>query len=194
MITRITSNLVSILTYTGLIVCLSYLPCDIVTLMTLLSLIISDSKNSFSDICLRELRITKITKREYFKSHLDMFSMRDSVDKISNTPCNKRDSITFNILMLHSFREVKPGFHMIVTIVATATIVQKFDWTIATILMIHGFHMIVAIAAVFMVERIRADDGYSVFTSVVTDSISPKSESIRSPFKIACYLFVLYEN
>ena len=53
---------------------------------------------------------------------------------------------------------------------------------------------IVAIAAVFMAECIKADDGYSVFTSVVTDSISPNSESIRSPFKIACYLFVLYEN
>ena len=53
---------------------------------------------------------------------------------------------------------------------------------------------IVAIAAVFMVECIKPDDGYSVFTSVVTDGISPNSESIRSPFKIACYLFVLYEN
>ena len=86
---------------------------------------------------------------------------------------------------------------MIVTIVAIATIVQKFDWTIATILTIHGFHMIVAIvaiAAVFMVECIKADDGYSGFTSVVTDSFSPNSESIRSPFKIACYLSVLYEN
>ena len=29
---------------------------------------------------------------------------------------------------------------------------------------------IVAIAAVFMVECIKADDGYSVFTSFVTDS------------------------
>ena len=48
--------------------------------------------------------------------------------------------------------------------------------------------------AVFMVECIKADDGYSVFTSVVTDSISPNSESIGSPFKIACHLFVLYEN
>ena len=47
---------------------------------------------------------------------------------------------------------------------------------------------IVAIAAVFVAEGIKADDGYSVFTSVVTDSISPNSESIRSPFKIACYL------
>ena len=54
--------------------------------------------------------------------------------------------------------------------------------------------MIVAIAAVFMVECIKADDEYSVFTSVVTDSISLNSESIRLPFKIACYLFVLYEN
>ena len=45
----------------------------------------------------------------------------------------------------------------------------------------------------FVVECIKADDGYSVFTSV-TDSISPNSESIRSPFKIACYLYVLYEN
>ena len=81
---------------------------------------------------------------------------------------------------------------MIVTIIAIATIVQKFDWTIATILTIHGFHMIVAIvaiAAVFMVEFIKTDDGYSVFTSVVTDSISLNSESIRSPFKIAFYLF-----
>ena len=91
---------------------------------------------------------------------------------------------------------LKPGFHMIVTIVAIATIVQKFDWTIATILTIltiltiHGFHMIVAIAAVFMVEYIKADDGCSVFTSVVTNSISLNSESTRSPFKIACYLFV----
>ena len=47
---------------------------------------------------------------------------------------------------------------MIVTIVVIATIVQKYDWTIATILTIHGFHMIVAIAAVFMVECIKADD------------------------------------
>ena len=54
--------------------------------------------------------------------------------------------------------------------------------------------VIVAIAAVFMVECIKADDGYSVLTSVVTDGISPNSESIRSPFKIACYLFVLHEN
>ena len=53
--------------------------------------------------------------------------------------------------------------------------------------------MIVAIAAVFMIECIKADDGYSVFTSVVTDSSSLNSESIRSPSKIA-YLFVLYEN
>ena len=83
---------------------------------------------------------------------------------------------------------------MIVTIVAIATIVEKFDWMTATILMIHGFHMIVAIAAVFMVECIKADNGYSVFTSVVTDSISPNSKSIRSPFKIACYFFVLYET
>ena len=45
-----------------------------------------------------------------------------------------------------------------------------------------------------MVECIKADDGCSVFTSVVTDSISPNSESIRSPYKIACYLFVLYED
>ena len=75
------------------------------------------------------------------------------------------------------------------------SIVQKCDWTIATILTIHGFCMIVAvvaIAAVFMVECIKADGGYSVFTSVVTDSISPNYESVRSPFK--CYLFVLYEN
>ena len=90
---------------------------------------------------------------------------------------------------------VKPGFHMIVTIVAIATIVQiLFDWTIATILTIHGFHMIVAIATVFMPECTKADDGHSVSTSAVTDSISLNSESIRSPFKIACYLFVLYEN
>ena len=54
--------------------------------------------------------------------------------------------------------------------------------------------MIVAIAAVFMVECINTDDGYSVFTFVVNDCISPDSESIRSPFKIACYLLVLYEN
>ena len=54
--------------------------------------------------------------------------------------------------------------------------------------------MIVAIAAVFMVECIKPDDGYSVFTSVVTDSMSPNSESIRSPFKIACYVSVRYEN
>ena len=82
---------------------------------------------------------------------------------------------------------LKPGFHTIVTIVAIATIVQKFDWTIATILTIHGFHMIVAIvpiAAVFMVECIKANDGYSVFTSVVTDSISPNFKSIRPQFKI----------
>ena len=45
-----------------------------------------------------------------------------------------------------------------------------------------------------MVECIKADDGYSVFTSVVTDSISLNSELIRLPSKIACYLFVLYEN
>ena len=86
---------------------------------------------------------------------------------------------------------------MIVTIVAIATIVQKFDWTNATMLTIHGFHMIVAIvaiAAVLMVGCIKADDGYFVFTSVVTDTISPNSESIRSPFKIACYLSVLHEN
>ena len=84
---------------------------------------------------------------------------------------------------------------MIVTTVVIATIVQKFDWTIAKILTIHGFHMnvaIVPIAAVFMVESIKAGDGYYVFTSVVTDSISPNSESIRSPFKTTCYL-VLYE-
>ena len=98
--------------------------------------------------------------------------------------------------MSHSVKvcDLKPGFHMIVAIVAIATIVQKFDCTIATIL---GFHMIGAIAAiasVFMVEWIKPDDGYSVFTSVVTDGISPNSESIRSPLKIACYLSVLYEN
>ena len=46
--------------------------------------------------------------------------------------------------------------------------------------------MIVAIAAVCMVECIKPDDGYSVFITVVTDSISPNSESIRSPFKVAC--------
>ena len=54
--------------------------------------------------------------------------------------------------------------------------------------------MIVAIVAVFMVECIKSDYGYSVFTYVVTDSMSPDSESIISPFKIACYLSVLYEN
>ena len=43
---------------------------------------------------------------------------------------------------------LKPGFHMILTIVAIATIIQTFDWTIATTLTIHGFHMIVAIATV----------------------------------------------
>ena len=80
---------------------------------------------------------------------------------------------------------------MIVMIFGIATIAQKFDWTIATI---HSFHMIVTIATVFMVECIKADDGYSVFISVVTDGNSPNSESIRSPFKIASYLFVLYEN
>ena len=64
----------------------------------------------------------------------------------------------------------KPGFDMIVTIVAIVIIVQKLDWTIATILTIHGFHMIVAIASVFIFESIKPDDGYSVFTSVVTDS------------------------
>ena len=48
--------------------------------------------------------------------------------------------------------------------------------------------MIVAIAAVFMIECIKADDGYSVFTSVVTDSISPNSEPI------ACYLFVFMKT
>ena len=66
----------------------------------------------------------------------------------------------------------EPGFHMIVTIVAIVTIVQKLDCTIATT---HGFHMIVAIvvvAAVFMVESIKPDDRYSGFTSVVTYSIS----------------------
>ena len=73
---------------------------------------------------------------------------------------------------------------MIVTIVAIATIVQKFDWTIVTVLTIHGFHMIVAIAEVFMVECIKADDGYSVFTSVATDTISLNSWSIRSPLKL----------
>ena len=83
---------------------------------------------------------------------------------------------------------------MIVTIVAIATIVQKFDWMIATILTIHGFDMIVSIAAVFMVECIKADDRYSVFTFVVTDSISFNFESIRSPFTLACYLFVFYET
>ena len=46
----------------------------------------------------------------------------------------------------------------------------------------------------FVVKCIKTDDGYSVFTSVVTDSISPNSESIRSPFKTACYLFVLNKN
>ena len=50
---------------------------------------------------------------------------------------------------------------------------------------------IVAIVSIFMVEFIKPDDGDSVFTSVVTDSISPNSELIRSPFKIACYLSVL---
>ena len=56
--------------------------------------------------------------------------------------------------------------------------------------------MIVVIAAVYMIECIKADDGYSVFTSVVADSISPHSESIRSPFKIPCYLlcFMKTEN
>ena len=54
--------------------------------------------------------------------------------------------------------------------------------------------MFVAIAAVFMDECVKADDGYSVFTSVVTDSIFPNSESIRSPFKIVCYLSVFYET
>ena len=44
--------------------------------------------------------------------------------------------------------------------------------------------MIVAIAAVYMVEWITADDGYSVFTSVVTDSISLNFESIRSSLKL----------
>ena len=53
---------------------------------------------------------------------------------------------------------VKPGFHMIVTIVAIATIVQKFDWTIVTILAIRGFHMIVAIAVVFMVSTSKQMD------------------------------------
>ena len=51
---------------------------------------------------------------------------------------------------------VKPGFHMIVTIVAIATIARKFDWTIATILTIHGFHMIVAIIVVTAVLWLNA--------------------------------------
>ena len=73
------------------------------------------------------------------------------------------------------------------------TIVRKFDWTIATILTIHGFHMIVAIAAVLQLNASKQMMDI-LFTSVVIDSISSNSESIRSPFKIVCYLFVLYEN
>ena len=42
----------------------------------------------------------------------------------------------------------KPGFHMIATIDTIATIVQKFDWTIATILTIHSYHVIVGIVAI----------------------------------------------
>ena len=103
----------------------------------------------------------------------------------SSVPCHRKISKKNTGI---EKRSLKPGFHMIVTIVTIATIIKKFHWTIATILTIHGFHMIVAIAAVFMVECIKADDGYSVFTSVITDRISPNSESI------ACYLFVLYEN
>ena len=48
--------------------------------------------------------------------------------------------------------------------------------------------MIVAIAEVFMVECIKADDGYSVFTSVATDTISLNSWSIRSPLKLVIFL------
>ena len=57
---------------------------------------------------------------------------------------------------------IKPGFHMIFTIVAIATIVQKFDLTIATILTIltiltiHGFHMIIAIVAIAAVLWLNA--------------------------------------
>ena len=85
---------------------------------------------------------------------------------------------------------------MIVTIVAITTIVQKFDWTMATILTIHKQHdrRDRCDHHSFTAQCIKPDDGYSVFTSVVNDSISLNSESIRSPFKIACYLSVLYEN
>ena len=53
---------------------------------------------------------------------------------------------------------------------------------------------IVAIAAAFKIECIKPDNRDLVFTFVVADCIFPNTELIRLPFKMACYLFVLYEN
>ena len=53
---------------------------------------------------------------------------------------------------------IKPDFYITDTIVAFATIVKNSDCTIAMILTLHGIHMIVVIATVFM------DDCYAWFT------------------------------
>ena len=45
---------------------------------------------------------------------------------------------------------------MIMTIVAIAIIVQKFDLMIATILMVHGFHKSIAIVAIVAVLWLNA--------------------------------------
>ena len=142
--------------------------------------------------------ITETVILPYFKQNHSKYIFQNSVKAII-TIYNK--SSRFNHLPVIKTSSdngcLMTRFHMIVTIVAIATIVQKFDCTIATIRMIYGFHKIVAIVAipaVFIVECIMPADGYSVFTSVVTDSIFPNFESIRSSFKIACYLSVLHEN
>ena len=68
---------------------------------------------------------------------------------------------------------------MIVTIVAVATIIQKFHWMIAKILMIHDLHMIVVIAGHFIVECIKADDGYSVFTCGTSTNFNSRSTEVE---------------
>ena len=86
-------------------------------------------------------------------------------DNTTATQCNeqKGDLLLISQLQLNFFtiREILCVVlpfccHFVISLIAT--IVQKFHRTIATILTIHGFRMIVAIATVFMVECIKMMD------------------------------------
>ena len=82
---------------------------------------------------------------------------------------------------------------MIVKIVAIISIVHKFDCTIVTILTIHGLfpHDLHDRRSV-TVECIKPGDGFFVFISVVTDSMSPNlSQSNRLLKLLVIFLYFM---